>query len=117
VKKRNSFILSGPLLAAVEDKNLRIWRTAANISIRKIARTANKGWSSRLGVRQRLTTIHHKKQASYRNFTQEGTETGEDCTMRSLFSSSNSIKVTKSRWLTGERHKRVGDAKCVYNFG
>jgi hypothetical protein len=43
---------------------LQIWRVAANI-LNKQSRTADKGWSSSLGVG--LTTPHRKKLSSYEN--------------------------------------------------
>ena len=38
-----------------------IWRVAAN-KLNKQSRTADKGWSSRLGLGEALTTPSHEKQ-------------------------------------------------------
>jgi hypothetical protein len=44
--------------------SLQIWRVAVNI-LNKQLQTADKGWSSSLGLGVCLTTSHHKKYASY----------------------------------------------------
>jgi hypothetical protein len=48
---------------------LRIWRVAA-IILNKRPRTADKGWSSSLGVGKGLT-IHRRKKSLLRNVTQD----------------------------------------------
>jgi hypothetical protein len=43
---------------------LQIWRIAVNI-LNKQSQTANRWWSSSLGLGKGLTTPHHKKPACY----------------------------------------------------
>jgi hypothetical protein len=45
---------------------LQIWRVPAKI-LNKQLRTADKGWSSSLGLGVGLTTTHHKKLSCYEN--------------------------------------------------
>ena len=53
------------------EQRLPIWRVAANI-LKKQSRTADKGWSSSLGLGEVLTTPHRKNISSYETFTSLG---------------------------------------------
>jgi hypothetical protein len=52
-----------PRIADGED-GLHMWREAAN-TLNKQSRTANKGWSSRRGFGEGLTTPHRKELVCY----------------------------------------------------
>jgi hypothetical protein len=49
-------------------EGLQVWRVAANI-LNKQSRTADKGWSSSLGIGRGLTTPHRKTRNTLRNVT------------------------------------------------